>query len=469
MGNGPWRVVLSGLALVAASACGGGSNGDVASTAPSPGPSTSAAASTTAGSVAAITTTVVATTPGPARPEPTVPAADDIAACDGTHGADVAVGAVELRDGRPIWRTCSAVAAYRSVLGTTPDTVYVESTVGDGALTVTALDARSGAVRWSRQTVRTTWGEPAGPIAGAGIVVLTMAGEPGTAAAGPDPFGPTVIVGVDARTGEERWRLAPDDRMVAVTTSVPAVGPPILGPPAGAGALIANTPTTAVLASYGGALGVDRATGAVRWTLGLVVQDDAGTRVARSPAAVAGETVLLPTMDRTDASVAAIDADRGIELWRTATRLDHPAAADGVAVGSDSRSSGSASDEAVAVSMTDGSRRWTRPGLPSYGDLWALGDGVAVLRTFDGVVAYDLATGEPRWQRAGGRDLPGEPQLVAGGVAVLLWEGELGTLSVTTGETVWAAHEPFGSSLMNGVGTDGTTLYVAVNTRGWGD
>lgn len=464
----PWRVVLSGLTLVAASACGGSG----ARTAPTDATAASTAAAATTSAAATTTTARPPTSPAPPTTVAAAPAAagDAIGACEAPSGAGVAVGAFGLADGAPTWRACSSTEASRAVLGATDDTVYVESTERDGPTTMTALDARTGAVRWSRTVVRTIWGWPAGPIAGAGVVVLTVAADPGSApAVAADPFGPTTVVGVDAMTGEERWRLDAAGRTITPTTAAaPVVGPPNNGPGAGPGAPIAATPTMAVLAAIAGAVGVDRATGVIVWSLSLLVQDTAGTGVARSPAAVAGETVLLPATDRDGAGPVAVDARTGSVLWRTGT-LDHPSATDDVAVGYDSRGGGPANALVIAVSMRDGSVRWSQPGMPSYGDLWALGDGVAVVRTMDAVVAYDLATGAERWRRAGGPDLGGEPQLVTGGLVVLLWEGDVAVLSAADGRTVWSSKQPLASSRMSAVATNDTTLFVSVNTVEWGD
>ena len=63
----------------------------------------------------------------------------------------------------------------------------------------------------------------------------------------------------------------------------------------------------------------------------------------------------------------------------------------------------------------------------------------------------------------------GEPQLISGTSLVLLWEGEVAVLSTTDGATTWSATEPFGSPLMNSVGTNGDAVFVAINSRPWTD
>jgi outer membrane protein assembly factor BamB len=199
------------------------------------------------------------------------------------------------------------------------------------------------------------------------------------------------------------------------------------------------------------------------------VQDAAGTRVARSPAAVVGEVVVLPVTGQGVDQLVAVDATDGHEVWR-APMLDHPSAADGVAVGYLSREPPSNSN-VIALSTRDGSRLWSQPGMPSYGDLWAVGDGVVAVRdpTDGGIVAYDLMSGALRWKRPGDQQLPGEPQLVAGGLVVLLWEGNVGTLSTTTGATVWQQTKPLDSTTMSSAAASASALYVSMNSVPWTD
>ncbi len=83
------------------------------------------------------------------------------------------------------------------------------------------------------------------------------------------------------------------------------------------------------------------------------------------------------------------------------------------------------------------------------------------------IVAYELETGDERWHiDATGR---GEPQLITGTTLVLLWEGDLSAVSTSDGSILWTTVEPFGSPLMNNVGVFGSSLFVALNSRPWGD
>lgn len=456
MGRRPLRTILWILPLVAVAACGGaGSRPDAsattaraaASTVATIAPVTTASASTAA-SIAPVTTeTSVA---GTSEEEAFVP-------CQAGGAATPAVAGLVLESGDVAWSTCSTADAWRYLLGATDDTVFVASTLRDHTGSVSAFDAHDGRALWTRSTVPGAWGWPEGPVAGRNTVVVQVADGPAVA-----------VIGVDARTGAERWRLAAAERLLPTSTSPPpAVGPPQLGPPATPVTPIANTTTTAVLASISGVRGVDRATGTTRWSLGLWVQDQASTGVARSPAAVIGEVVLLPVAGPDQGGLVAIDATEGRELWRS-DALDHPTGSGAVAVGYQSREAPDSS-EVIAVSVSDGARRWSSPGLPSYGDLWAVGDDVVVVRTTTGIVAYDATTGVTRWTRTGGPDLPGEPQVVAGALVVLLWESTVGALSISTGATVWASRLPLDSPMMSSVAANASMVFVSVNSAPWTD
>ncbi len=84
------------------------------------------------------------------------------------------------------------------------------------------------------------------------------------------------------------------------------------------------------------------------------------------------------------------------------------------------------------------------------------------------LIAYELSSGNERW-RATQTSHFAQPQLIDGTSLVMLWEGELSVLSTTDGATIWAATEPFGSPLMNSVGSNGDTVFVAINSRPWAD
>jgi outer membrane protein assembly factor BamB len=351
-----------------------------------------------------------------------------------------AVGASSIADGVVVWLVCSPVEASRTVIGTTDDIVLIEESgpfdaSGSASQSTIAYDANDGSELWRIATKATgTTFTPAGPIDGQGIVVLSDQGA-GT------------LVGVDVLTGEERWSVETSD------------------------GLLANSPTVAVVwdaasqTSPTGFRGIDRATGEELWVSDTMLSDQSGNMVGRSPAAVLDEVMAVPT----GSTLTAIDMPTGAVLWQS-PQLDDPAAADGTIVGS-RRTSGP--PMVAALDAASGEERWTAPGSASYGDLLAVGDGVIVVmdagenRGLD-LIAYELSSGNERWQVTQTSHLA-QPQLIDGTSLIMLWEGELTVLATTDGATIWGATEPFGSSWMNSAGSNGDTVFVAINSRPFAD
>lgn len=183
--------------------------------------------------------------------------------------------------------------------------------------------------------------------------------------------------------------------------------------------------------------------------------------VPRSPAAVLGEVLVVPT----GAIVSAIDMRIGAMLWQ-ASRLDHLAAANGIIVGI--QEANGPAPSVTALDGASGKHLWTAHGRRSYGGLLAVGDGViVVLDGGTGLVAYELASGNERWRAAPTPFV--EPQLINGTSLVGLWEEELAVVSTIDGATIWSATQPFRSSWMNSVGSNGDCVFVAINSLPWGD
>ena len=373
------------------------------------------------------------------------------------NGESVAAGAFEIGTGAMRWAHCASAEAWRTALGATDDALYVKSATKDGTNTLTALHATTGTELWSRPI---GWAnayvpDAAGPIAESGIVVTVV-----------DDGNGGELVGLDALTGSERWRTTLPAESIQVGNVDPTAGTVTGGTPGSTFESVllplAVTDTMVVLSGYsgfGGLRGYDRATGVELWTNALSVQDDSGVGTGRSPAAVEGETVMIPAYG----NLVAIDARTGTELWQ-APGVNHPSTADGYGVGY------SSGDVVSTFEVGTGTVVWTKPGQPSYGDFLAIGGGVvAVLDPERQVVAYDLASGEVRWRRSHEDPIAGEPQTATANGVFLLWEGELAVLSPTDGSTVWAAHAPLGSSLMNSLATNSDKLFVALNTLAWGD
>jgi outer membrane protein assembly factor BamB len=345
-------------------------------------------------------------------------------------------GALSISDGAVEWSVCSPDEAYRTVLGASDDVVLIEESgpVAESGATsrrTIAFEATGGSERWRRSTGETP--TPAGPIDGQGIVVL----------ADQDAL---ALVGVDVVTGEEQWRVESSEAPLANSHTVTVVWD-VTGP---------GTPSRF--------RGVDRATGDELWVSDTLLSDQSGNQVARSPAAVLGEVVVIPT----GATVTAIDMQTGATLWQ-APQLDDPAAADGTIVGTRGTNGPPHLATVTALDAASGQERWTAPGLPSYRDLLAVGDGVIVVLDpgSSELVAYELPSGNDRWRAT--QTSATQPQLISGTSLVMLWESELAVLSTTDGATLWSTTQPFGSPLMNSVGSNGDSVFVAINSLPWTD
>jgi hypothetical protein len=413
------------------------------------------AASAPATSATVATPTAPAGSTAPAAP----PGVDVREGSDPCGGDDLpALAAFDAASGALTWTACSDAEAHRRVLGATEEAAYVAESVETGTALV-AYDVVDGREVW-RRPLATSWiGWPKGPIAGDGIIVVAD----GT------PEAP-VLVGLDAATGEPRWQV--DQATVHVTTPdlpVPATTTSGTGMPPRQWFPVAGTEHVAVLISNAGELaGLDRLSGASRWDVtALGGGDESGDVAGLAAAAVAGDRVVLPA----GAETVAIDAVSGAELWRAA-RLDDPWADDAhVAGGQPPTARSQPPSEIAALDVATGAPASVVPGRESYGDRLAVGDGgVFVLGPDAGtaIIGYDLATGAVRWTIPAGRSL-GEPHTVLGDLVLTLWEGSLGALATGDGAVRWAWHRPVGSDWMNDLGTNSSTVFVAVNSVPFGD
>ena len=371
---------------------------------------------TAPGSVSSSVTLAATTSPDP-----------EVTCADGEYPA---VGAVDLANGEVSWVVCSSAEVWRSLVGAT-DKVVVVSEAGDypEAQTV-GFSAADGTELWRRPTTAGMGDIPRGPVAGAGVVVRVD--ETGTG-----------LVGLDVLTGDEVWSkdVAAQPLGQGETVTVVADTEPVDGQPSGI-------------------RGLDRATGAEVWSSDIWFGDSSGTGVARGPAAVWDDKIAVPTSD----TLTAVDMATGATLW-TAPQTDHPEAVDGVVVGSTPASGPTRSIR--ALDAANGDVLWEAPGQSSYGDLLAVGDGIVAVSDGSEIVAYELRTGAERWRRAA--EGPAQPQLIAGTTLISLWEATLSAISTSDGSTLWTATQPLGSPLMNNVSALETTLYIAVNSRQWGD
>ena len=350
----------------------------------------------------------------------------------------MAFGALDLHSGSIAWRVCSAAKSYRAAVGASEDVLVVWESKERGGVDTVALSTTDGRELWRRSTAPSS--SFAGDLAG-GSVVPVLTDEEG------DPF----VIGIELASGAEAWRLAPGTLVLAVDNGVVVVA-------TGAqGSMVGGDPSATPAVQ-----GIDRATGAVVWTTSLRVDDQSGVGVQRGAAAVTDGVLAVPT----GAAVTGIDLASGDVLW-TSDQLDHPTGADGVFVGTPGNQRG-----LRAIDARRGATLWESDTVAvSYGDLLAVGGGVLVAQdnttTSQSTVGIDLRSGDERWRTPVA--VHGDPQLTAGDLAVLLWEGTLGVIATDDGTVAWAGTEPFNSSFMSGATANSATLFVSINSLPWGD
>ncbi len=351
-----------------------------------------------------------------------------------TAGEVPVLAALDGASGDLQWTTCSSEEAYRYIVGVSEAVVLIGSP-HEERRDLVAYDATNGRELWRRVlppllSFELGWGK--GPLAGGGIVVVQDAQSPGE------------IVGLEAVSGAEVWRSAG--------------APPI-----------AHTESVVVtMASDHRLVGHDRASGVRLWATSAIGGGDmSGDMSGWWAGAVDGDRLFVPAGSAT----VALDASSGAELWR-GPLLDDPWAGHGHVVGGVPQTDAPDQDgpEIAAIDASTGVQVWTAPGRESYGDLLAVGDGAVIVADVNNgeLVAYELATGQVRWQQPFQTSV-GEAQLVTDDAVFTLWEEVLAAVSTVDGSVRWAWRSPVGSPWMNHLGTNSSTLFVAINSLPWGD
>jgi outer membrane protein assembly factor BamB len=252
------------------------------------------------------------------------------------------------------------------------------------------------AIRWAFQASAPIGSQPAVVggrvflvVADGTVVSLDLAtGVPGWTAhlgvgahGSPAVSGDLLLVGADdgahalaIDTGEPRWAQA-----------APGV---VRGAPALIGGI-------ALFASTGGqAVGLDAATGKVRWSVPLGAPNDTSVATADSTAVVG----------MTDGAAVALDPTTGAVKWRTTVdagaRIGTPAIADGRVLLASLDEGAPDTRHITTLDLATGRVIWrfSSPGdRPSYTP--AVADGVAITEGETGVItALDEASGRVRWQ-----------------------------------------------------------------------
>jgi outer membrane protein assembly factor BamB len=173
-------------------------------------------------------------------------------------------------------------------------------------------------------------------------------------------------------------------------------------------------------------------------------------------------------------AVVALDAGDGSQQWRgSLERMEgelpddadrpvrEPPTEDGVSL------AGGQDDPLTASDSATGERLWTQQAVLAYDDVWAVGDGAvfAVERDRQAIVAYELPSGEVRWDRADAAS--SWPWHVTGQRLLAMWHN-LQVIDTGSGEVVWETTHPVpptGFPRFSGGLANDDTIFVTFTTE----
>ena len=414
------RARLAAAVIVALSlpvACGDG-------TSPSPdaaAPSTSEVIPTStylppSATTAPSTRTVAPTPTSAAPPVGASVMSPPLRACQA--GEAPALVAYARDDGSTAWSTCQDGSAWRDLVGATETAVYLlqaSSASGGptnlGWLNLIAVDAGSGTEKWRVAMGGYSPFVPAGPVAAQGIVLTTLDDGAGHS-----------IAGLDADSGEVRWRVA------ATTDTQPLAS--------GDDVVVVRGPMATLS-------GFERATGRQLWSVrenarDAVVVDDVVVVAGQGPP-------------------VGLDIHSGAMLWQAASPPEGvPGRAGGGVL-----AWGGQDDPTSALDAATGAWLWSgKPGHAAYDNVWAVGDGAVFVVTDGGTVAYDLRSGRTRWKDDRGSYPRDEPWSVEGSDLFSVGE-ELAVFSTAKGARRWANPVPAARLHIQGLAAASNAVFVS--------
>jgi outer membrane protein assembly factor BamB len=170
--------------------------------------------------------------------------------------------------------------------------------------------------------------------------------------------------------------------------------------------------------------------------------------------------------------VIALDAATGVEQWRgDLARMDEelpddaarpiadPPTTDGIAL------AGGQDDPLVATDVATRTELWRNDDHLVYDDVWAVGDGAVYMNhqtaTGSVVVAYELSTGDVRWERSLGDEA--YPWWVDGERVFSSWSN-VASMSTVDGSVFWVTDYPqteTGFPAPRGVVTNDSLVFVS--------
>jgi outer membrane protein assembly factor BamB len=279
--------------------------------------------------------------------------------------------------------------------------------VANGRTSVVAFDPETGTIRWTHPRVRGSLSAPAiAPEGTDGGVVVTVEGT------GPSN---SAVIGLDLATGEQRWRRA--------------VGQPIVA-----------APTVAAGVAYVGSqdrfvYAIDALTGTLRWKKPALAP-------VFTSAAVGGGRVFVVSEDPTTGQIhlVALAADSGKQLWSFPASGIPQLGSAAPTLSSDTVYAGMA-NSVFAVNAAKGTERWSTPVRFTFSPASALALSGRSLFAADGdgaLYRLDVRTGDRMWDFQFDETQSASAPVVDGGFVLLgLSDGDLAAVEFATGDLRW--------------------------------
>ncbi|MFF7216836.1 PQQ-binding-like beta-propeller repeat protein [Streptomyces sp. NPDC008238] len=294
------------------------------------------------------------------------------------EGSDDMVYALDAVTGATRWSSQLKATRPLSVAG---ETVYI----GTWASTARALDAVSGALCWTQDLRRPTIPSP---VAAFDAVHIVSADRE--------------VHALDAATGTVHWTYETDDWLNL--SSLPVYHDAVY------------------IGDEGGKVyALDAATGALRWTYQTADKVYSKTVVAHGTAYTGSW----------DGTVHALDATTGTPRWTYQADdnvYSSPAVAHGLVF------IGSNDGKVHALDAATGTPRWTHQTGGAVESSPAVKHGTVYIGSNDGkVYALDAATGIPRWTQQTTDAVRGLPAVAHGLVYISSWDGKVYALDAATG------------------------------------
>jgi outer membrane protein assembly factor BamB len=356
------------------------------------------------------------------------------------------------------WRATTGVGDPTEVLGVPSPILAGDLAIVVGRGTVDAIDIASGDTAWS--VPRAVGPSAPAAVAGDTLVFVEGGGEGTTAATSATSASPTPAPPTPSASGASESPAASNGASTLVGMSLTSQRRAWAVP------LTAVSHTGVLISGHAAIVGADDGTvtavdldGRSMWT------QDIGDHVV-APMAAAGDDVLATVSPeaRGTAALLALHMSDGSLAWR------YEPATPGIDLGAASVGTDAAGRSVVyvtgldasvrALDASDGAQLWATalygptPGAPPA----ISGDAIVVTDQSGIVYALDPATGAERWRFATNLAVEAAPVVTAGTVVQPSRDGSISAISLTSGHQVW--HGAISDSRVLGL-ADGPGLIVA--------